>query len=36
MSASHHRVVRLVDMVNEKIAHEDWLRVVDCRGSITP
>jgi hypothetical protein len=33
MSASHHRVVRLVDMVNEKTAREG---VVDCRGSITP
>jgi hypothetical protein len=35
MSASHHRVVRLVDMVNEKIGHEGGC-AVDCRGSITP
>jgi hypothetical protein len=35
MSAAHHRVVRLVDMVNETIAHEGSC-VVDCRGSITP
>jgi hypothetical protein len=35
MSASHHRVVRLIDMVNQKIAHESSC-VVDCRGSITP
>jgi hypothetical protein len=33
MSASHHRVVRLVDMVNEKIKGGC---AVDCRGSITP
>jgi len=35
VSASHHRVVRLIDMVNEKIAHESSC-VVDCRESITP
>lgn len=35
MSASYDRVVRLLDMVKEKIAHEgSWL--AECRGSITP
>jgi hypothetical protein len=35
MSASYERVVRLVDMVNEKITPErSWL--AECRGSNTP